>query len=209
MKRFAGLLAALPVALLLTASTANGERVQYGIALRGHWENPPNGAPGGAGGSLLYDDVAHTLQLIMGFGGLTGTVTQTHFHGPTSVPWFPDPGQDWDQARSEVPNAGIAIGNPSLPGFPLGVTGGGYIMELDMTQASIYSAEFLASNGAAAAGAEAAFANLLATGRIYWDIHTSVFGDGEVRGFPDVPEPASVGLALVGLSFLRHRRRFQ
>jgi hypothetical protein len=208
-KRFAGLLAALPVALLLTASTANGENTQYGLSARGSWVNPPNASPGGGGGSLLYDDVAHTLQLVVGFGGLTGTVTGVHFHGPTSVPWFPDPGENWDKARTETPNAGIAIGNPSLPGFPLGVTQGQYLMLLDMTQTSIYSAEFLASNGGTAAGAEAAFANLMATGRTYWDIHTSAFGDGEVRGFPEVPEPASVWLALVGLSFLQLRRRVQ
>jgi hypothetical protein len=147
------------------------------------------------------------------FSGLQGTVTQTHFHGVTATSGLPDnspPGETSNQAAAAVTNTGIAIGAPSLPGFPLGGTSGTYAQVLDLTSPSIYNSTFLANNGGAA-GAEAAFVAALASGRTYWNVHSSSFPGGEIRGFPVlVPEPGSVGVLAMGLGMLlgqRMRRR--
>jgi hypothetical protein len=207
MKRFAGLLAALAVAAWLAAPTANAERINvYFFTLNGLSVNPPNSSPGFGFGGGTYDDVAHTLGLGLQFINVTGDVTQAHFHGPTATSGLPDgnpPGETFEQAAAAVANVGIAI---SLPGSPQPPSYGAL---LDMTQTSIYSTEFLTANGGTAAGAEAAFVNLILTGRTYFDIHTSAFPDGEIRGFIQIPEPASIGLALAGLSFLHLGRRGQ
>ena len=55
-------------------------------------ENPFNASLGTGTGLAVYDDVAHTLALSASFSGLTGNVTQTHFHfnAATSTSGLPD-----------------------------------------------------------------------------------------------------------------------
>jgi len=143
------------------------------------------GASGSGTGSVFYDDIAHSLQMVANFSGLSGNVTVTHFHGPT-----PSAGTG---------TAGVAVGNPSLPGFPTGATSGAYNQTLDLTQTTSFNGTFLGNNGGTAASAEAAFISAVNQGRAYWNIHTSTFGGGEIRGFlTAVPEPSS--LVLFGLA---------
>ena len=146
------------------------------------------GTTGSGTGSAIYDDATHLLQLQATYSGLSGNVTQTHIHGPTTTPF--------------VGTAGIMVGNTTLPNFTLGATSGTYSQTLDLTQSSIYNAGFLAgAGGGTAAGAEAAFITAVSQGRAYWNIHTSTFGGGEIRGFlTPVPEPSSVALAGLGLA---------
>ena len=60
------------------------------------------------------------------------------------------------------------------------------------------------------AGAEAALLTGLDEGRAYFNIHTSEFGSGEIRGFlQTVPEPTTVallGAGLLGLAAFSRRR---
>lgn len=140
------------------------------------------GATGSGTGSAIYDDVAHTLQLQATYSGLSGLVTQTHIHAPTATPG--------------VGTVGIAVGSPSLPGFTTGANNGTYSQTLDLTQSSIYNTTFFNNNGGTPASAETAFINAANQGRAYWNIHSSTFGGGEIRGFMTVvPEPSSVALA--------------
>ena len=70
---------------------------------------------------------------------------------------------------------------------------GTYDKVLDLTLASSYNPAYVTANGGTTAGAEAALAQALADGKSYWNIHTSQFPGGEIRGFlTPTPTPAEV-----------------
>jgi len=144
------------------------------------------GATGTGTGTVNYDDVNHMIQLQANFSGLSGNVTVTHIHAPTATPGSG--------------TVGVALGNPSLPGFPVGSLSGTYNNTMDLTLASSWNNTFLSNNGGTPAGAESAFFTAMNEGRAYWNIHSSTFGGGEIRGFLTVvPEPSSVVLAGLGI----------
>lgn len=190
MKRI--LLAAIMTGCLVSARAAIYE---YTVSLDGPSE--PTASLGTGLGSVFYDDIAHSLQLQVSWSGLTGGTTVSHIHGPTTTPF--------------TGTAGVVLTPTTLPGFPAGVTSGSYSTTLDLTLASTYPAAYITANGGTTAGAEAAITAAIAQGRTYWNIHSSVFGGGEIRGFlVAVPEPSSlalVGLGLVGLATRAHRQR--
>jgi hypothetical protein len=139
-------------------------------------------SPATGSGTAGYDDLAHTLALSCSFSGLLGTTTASHIHGPTLSPY--------------TGNASVATTTPTFALFPLGVTSGTYFNVLDLTLASSYNPSFVTANGGTTAGAEAALAAAIASGKTYWNIHTSFAGGGEIRGFlTPVPEPSSLALA--------------
>ena len=81
-----------------------------------------------------------------------------------------------------------------------------------MTLASSYRAAYLAGFGGSTALAEAALAQAAADGTAYFNIHTTLFPGGEIRGFlQPVPEPGSsivlLGIGVAGLVARRRRRR--
>jgi hypothetical protein len=141
-------------------------------------------SPGTGTGTVNYDDITHLLGLNCSFSGLLGNTTASHIHAPTLIPL--------------TGNAGVATTTPSFALFPLGVTSGTFNNILDLTQASSYNPAFVTANGGTTASAEAAFVSAIASGKAYWNIHSSAATGGEIRGFlMPVPEPSS--LALVGL----------
>lgn len=207
--------AAALVSILLLSASARATQTTYQFNMNGASENPTNASAATATGIASYDSVAHTLTLAATFSGITSGVTQTHFHAVTATSGLPDnnpPGETANQAAAAVTNVGIAIGNTSLPGFPVGptVTSGTYAQVLDLTSSAIYTSAFLTANGNNTATAETSFVNALAAGKTYWNIHSNTFPGGEIRGFPNlIPEPASVALVAVAGSMpgMRLRRR--
>lgn len=144
------------------------------------------GATGSGTGSAIYDDASHLLQMQATFNGLSGNVSVTHFHGATTIPG--------------AGTTGIMVGNPSLPNFPVGANNGTYSQTLDLTQSTVYNSGYLGTHGGNVAAAESAFITAANQGRVYWNIHSSTFGGGEIRGFMTVvPEPSSVALAGLGI----------
>ena len=142
------------------------------------------GATGSGSVQVTFDDVAHTLAISTLWSGLSGTTTVSHIHGCDAPPG----------------TVGVAVTPGTLPGFPVGVTSGSYATLLDLTQATTYTASFLANfGGGTTAGAEAALVAGLQSGQSYFNVHTITFPGGEIRGFlTAVPEPASWALLLAG-----------
>jgi hypothetical protein len=150
-------------------SIAHAAPVSYTVVLNGPSESPPNASPGTGAGTVTVDAALHTMHLHVDFDGLLGTTTASHIHAPTAV--------------AGTGTAGVATTTPSFAGFPLGVTSGTFDNTLDMTMASSYNPSYITANGGTTATAEAALFQAIADGKAYWNIHTSVFPGGEIRGF--------------------------
>ncbi|MEO7297961.1 MAG: CHRD domain-containing protein [Verrucomicrobiota bacterium] len=159
----------LTALILCGVVSVRARSFQYVVNFRGPDEFPPNASPGTGTGTVIYDNTAHTLQLQASFSGLTGTTTASHIHAPTTAPRFQ--------------NAGVATTTPSFSGFPLGVTSGSFSNTLDLTLTSSYNPSFVTANGGTTAAAEAALAESMLAGKAYWNIHSSTFPGGEIRGF--------------------------
>ena len=173
--------------MALSLMPAYATTFSYNVFLDGLSESPANASPGTGFASVIYDNTAHTLFIDLVFSGLVGTTTASHIHAATAV--------------AGTGTAGVATTTPTFAGFPLGVTSGSYNNTLDLTLASSYNASYITANGGTTASAEAALASAIASGRAYLNIHSSVFGGGEIRGFlVPVPEPGT--LALLGLGGL-------
>jgi hypothetical protein len=195
--------------LFIVASPAQAVVKLYTLNMTGPSEFPANASPGTGSGTVSYDDVAHTLSINVSFSGLTGTTTAAHIHAPTTAS-----GLGSEAQASAAMNASVATQLPSFVGFPLGVTSGNFLSVLDLTQSSSWNPSYITNNGGTPAGAEAAFAAALGTttdSRAYFNIHTSTFGGGEIRGFTTlIPEPTAAvlaGLSFVAFSAIRRRRK--
>ncbi|MDQ6655873.1 MAG: CHRD domain-containing protein [Verrucomicrobiota bacterium] len=186
--------AAISAALFLVATSAHAQ--VYTAFLSGPAESPPNASPGTGFAQITLSLATHTFSVQVNFTGLTGTTTASHIHAATAVPG--------------AGTAGVATQTPSFSGFPLGVTSGNYSNTFDMTLASTWNAAYISANGGTPAGAEAAFATALANGTAYFNIHTTTFGGGEIRGFLlPAPEPVSTTLFVLGGVAICLARRFR
>jgi hypothetical protein len=194
MRRIDGLTISLLV-LALTALPVYAAPVEFFATLTGGAEIPPSGSPGTGTAHVIFDLVAHTLEVEATYSGLTSNVTAAHIHCCLPQPQ----------------NTPVATTTPSFPGFP-SATSGTYDQTFNTLLTSTYNAPFVTANGGTAAGAEAAlFAGMLA-GQSYFNIHTTQFGGGEIRGIlVATPEPGTLLLLTAGVAGvaqqLRRRRR--
>jgi hypothetical protein len=188
---------ALAAAIAIAGATAANATVTiFGANLAGSNEVPGNASAGTGFATVTFDDVLNTLRVQAVFSGLSGPTTAAHIHccGPVGA------------------NRGVATTTPSFPGFPLGVTSGVFDNIFDLGLASTYNPSFVTANGGTLATARAAFLGGLFSGNTYFNVHTTAFPGGEIRGqLAAVPEPASWammigGFGLVG-SVMRYRRR--
>ena len=184
-------------AVALAAVPASAAIHVFKTGLQGTAEVPPNASPGIGGARVILDDVSNRMRVEASFSGLTAPTTVAHIHCCTP------PGA----------NAGVATAVPSFPGFPAGVTSGSYNRLFDLNLASSFNPTFVTNNGGTVASARTVFLTAMFAGNTYFNVHTSAFPGGEIRGnlfLAEVPEPASwalmiAGFGLVGMA-LRGRR---
>ncbi len=144
-------------------------------------------SPGLGSAIVTLDTDSLTMHVQASFSGLLAGVTAAHIHCCTAAP--------------NVGTAGVASTTPTFTGFPSGVTSGVYDHTFDMSLASSYNAAFITARGGTVAGAFAALAAGLDAGTSYFNIHSSLYPGGEIRGFlAPIPEPETYALMLAGLA---------
>lgn len=132
------------------------------------------------------------------FQGLSGNSTVAHIHGPTAVPL--------------IGTASVITTTPTFLNFPAGVNLGTYSNILDLLASTTYRAGFITANGGTTTGARNAFLAALNGQKAYFNVHSSTFPGGEIRGFfqEQVPAPLPVlgaGAAMAWSRKLRKRIR--
>lgn len=190
--KFSALLAGILLSSAL-ALPAAANQIVYRAALTGPSEIPPNASPATGTAFVTVDFDLLTMHVQTSFSGLVGNTTASHIHCCTLVPGSA--------------NVGVATTLPTFTGFPLGVTSGNYDQIFDMSLAASYNPAFITAQGSIGAAFNALVAGM-ETGNAYFNIHTTTFPGGEIRGLiTPVPEPQTYQLLATGLGLLPFVRR--
>lgn len=174
----------------LSLMAAPAAATTYATTLTGAQEVPPVGSPATGLGTLVLSSDNRLAQIDVSFTGLTAPLIQGHAHCCAL------PGA----------NAGVAINFA-----PPNVNSGLFSRLYDLTLASTWNPGFIAASGGTVDGARARFLAALDAGEVYFNLHTSTFPGGEIRGnLAVVPEPSSwalllAGFGLVGVAARRRR----
>ena len=194
----------VPLVLAIATLALPGEASATPITYKATLDGPSEGtaSPGVGSATVTVDDILNLMFVSADFAGLLANTTAAHIHCCTAVPG--------------AGSAGVATTTPSFPGFPLGVTSGNMDQTFDLLLPGSYNPAFVTAQGGLTQARAALLAGL-ASDTTYFNIHTSMFPGGEIRGFlapvPEpVPEPASLallglGLGLVGVLARRRRGR--
>lgn len=168
---------------LFVCKGVQADTIHYQAALSGSAESPSNPSAGIGVADVYIDTTLNTMEVLVWFSGLTGTVTASHIHAATAI--------------ANTGTAGVATQTPTFTGFPLGVTSGTYDHTFDLSLSSTYNASYVTANGGTAGSAEAALLAAMSSEKTYLNIHTTAYPGGEIRGFlHSVPDAASTALLL-------------
>jgi hypothetical protein len=157
------------VLLCACATNALAHHFRFTASLSGPAESPANNSPGSGHVVLTLDVDEGTMEVETTFANLIGTATEAHIHAPT--------------VAIATGAADSATQLPSLAEFPTGVVHGDYVHEFNLLQADTYNPSFYSASGGTVGEALGVLFNALQAGKAYFDIHTTAFADGEIRGF--------------------------
>ncbi|MGZ5003330.1 MAG: CHRD domain-containing protein [Chthoniobacterales bacterium] len=155
--------------IISLAAAAHAHELVCTASLSGPNESPSNDSLAAGSATVTIDFDLFTMRIQANFSGLQGTVTSAHIHAATAAQFSG--------------TAGVATQVPSFEMFPTGVTSGTYDHTFDLTLDSSYNPDFIAANGGTISTASNALFAALVNGKAYLDIHTTAFGEGEIRGF--------------------------
>lgn len=179
---------ALAIAALCAAVAvgADAHTLVYKADLDGPSEAPPNASPGTGWARVTFDLDLVTMRVEAAFSGLIGNTAAAHIHCCT--------------IDAGTGTSGVATQVPTFTDLPLGVTAGSMDQTFDLTLASSYNPAFVTNNGGSVGNAMNALLAGTADGKAYFNLHTSQYPGGEIRGFLAlVPEPSTYALMALGL----------
>ncbi|MCA9215834.1 MAG: CHRD domain-containing protein [Planctomycetales bacterium] len=179
---------------VVVASATNADILEWNFEINeqqvknGPEPDGSTNSPGKGTGTIFYNSETNTLSYSLQWDGMVGDLTKLHIHGPAD-------------ANSSNPQHIFEIyGPPTLPA------------ELVTTSADISGSRELTTliqTGFDPLEPQQVV-DIMVAGNAYVNVHTSVFGTGEIRGnlgIP-IPEPSSTILTVIGVSmFVLQRRR--
>ena len=159
----------------------------YRAVASGALQSPPNASPGT---SLVTIDLSGNQMFVdMPFRDLDGTTSAAHIHCCTSSAF-----------------TGVAPVAVPFQDFPLGVRAGTYSNAIALDDEMSWDPAFVSAHGGTASSAETALIDAINANEAYVNIHTSLYPNGEIRGWlvaaPPVPETAEWSMLAVGLAGL-------
>ncbi len=166
------MLSRFAVVLMLStamAVPAQAHHLRFTSELSGIAESPANNSIGTGHVVVTLDLDLGTMEIAASFSGLQGAVTAANIHAPT-----PEAGTG---------SAAPATTLPTFPDFPAGVLSGDYEHEFDMALASTYNPAFISATGGTISTAQNALIFALEDGKAYFEINTTAYNNGEIRGF--------------------------
>lgn len=184
------------IALAAIPMAANAVVYQFNASLSAANELHPVDSPATGVATLFYDTADNTYDFSMSVFNLTGPATAFHIHG----------------AATATETATVRVGLDSAPFVNL--KSGGTLLVGGSGVAAPALIAATASSGTNAGHPAMSFLEMLQGQLAYVNVHTAMFGAGEVRGqlvqVAVVPEPGTYALMLGGLAavgFLARRRK--
>jgi CHRD domain/PEP-CTERM motif len=178
----------LTIGALIAATAPAYAATTFTSTLSGLNEIPaPNNSAGTGVATAAFFNANNSIRLIGSFQNLTGLSLFGHLHC----------------CSTRTANGAQAIDFSENPGFQLDVRSGSFDLTYDLLDATTYTAAFLAASGGTALGARDRLFSNFNNGLGYFNIHSTVFRGGELRGqLVGIPEPASWGMMIVGFGFI-------
>ena len=191
--------AGMGAAMLVAATGAGAQSVQLQARLDQAQEVPPSGSPATGFGTLLYNASAGTINVTLSFQGLTGTTVPVGAgNAPAHVHLAP-PGVN---GPIVIPLIGVSTGVTFFNNYVRSFTFA-ELLSIGVTAANVTSLEGELNRLVGTPQGTAA--------NLYFNVHTTTFGGGEIRGnLAVVPEPSTYVLmasGLAGLGLIARRRR--